>query len=142
MELRFLEVPGVIQKKLALLVQKVSLLEDRMKEVTFEQYAEDWVIRAMAERMIQVCVEIIIDIAERIISLENLGPVEGAAQSMEKLVGLGILPNAEPYTAMVRLRNLIVHEYDGIRPEILYPLLKNNLGDFLHFRNAIDRANA
>ena len=133
---------GVIQKKLSLLVDKVTLLQNRMQDITYQQYCDDWVIRAMAERMIQVCVEIVIDVAERILSLENLGPVEGAAQSIEKLVTLGILPNAEPYTAMVRLRNLIVHEYDTIRPEILYPLLKDHLGDFLEFRNAIDRANA
>ena len=40
----------------------------------------------MVERVLQVMVEIVIDIAERIIALKNAGPVESSAQAIKKLV--------------------------------------------------------
>jgi uncharacterized protein YutE (UPF0331/DUF86 family) len=131
---------GVIQRKLALLDDQVSKLRQHTCEIAWEQFKDDWVIRSMCERALQVAVEIMIDIAERIIALELAGPVAGAAQAMEKLADLGVIKSPEPYRSMVRFRNLIVHEYEEIKPELLFDLVRNRLDDFSRFRGEIDRA--
>jgi uncharacterized protein YutE (UPF0331/DUF86 family) len=41
---------------------------------------------------------------------------------------------------MVRMRNLIVHGYDVVDPEILFDAATKRLGDFRRFRDEIDRS--
>ena len=130
---------GVIQRKLALLDQQVMRLEESLRDVPFHQFEESWVLRSMAERALQVAAEIIIDIAERILSIENGGPVATATEAVEALVRLRVLTSAQPFANIVRFRNLIVHQYEQIDPAILYDLAKNRLGDFRAFRTEIDR---
>jgi len=88
---------------------------------------------------LQVSVEIMIDIAERIIALEHSGPVSGAVEGVKRLVDLGVIADDTPYVDIVRFRNLIVHEYEKIDPEILYTLVTTRLGDFRKFRDELDR---
>lgn len=129
---------GVVQRKLALLNTQVLKLEESLKEVSFSEFEESWVLRSMAERALQVAVEILMDIAERILAAEKAGPVATAAEAMESLVRLGVLRSAKPYVEMTRFRNLIVHQYEEIDPVILFDLATKRLGDFRTFRDELD----
>ncbi len=131
---------GVIQRKLALLDDQIQKLKHHTKGLSFDEFKADWVIRSMSERAIQVCAEIIIDIAERIIAIEHAGPVASAAEAIEKLKVLDIISSAEPYMSMVRFRNLIVHQYEIIDPEILFEMITKHLDDFIGFKDEIDIA--
>ena len=130
---------GVVQRKFALLDKYLLQLQRELKGVDFDVFRNDWVQQRMTERALQVMVEIVIDIAERIIAVQNAGPAASATEAIEKLVELGVLKSAKPYINMVRFRNLIVHQYEEIDPEILYNLARNQLEDFRQFRNEIDR---
>lgn len=131
---------GVIQRKLALLNNQVLMLEESLRDVSYGAFEESWVLRSATERALQVAAEIMIDVAERIIALEKSGPVASASEGMESLVRLNVLKSAQPYVDIVRFRNLIVHQYEGIDPAILFDLAKNRLGDFKRFRDEIDAA--
>lgn len=130
---------GVIERKLSLLDDQVVKLSGALRGVAYEVFKDDWILRSMAERALQVAVEIVIDIAERIIAIRDAGPVAGATQAMSKLVALGVLEDEKPYIDMVRFRNLIVHEYEAINPEILYELATGRLSDFRKFRDELDK---
>ncbi len=131
---------GVIQRKLALLDDHVWKLKHHTRGLSFEAFESDWPARLMAERAVQVAGEIMIDIAERIIALEGAGPVATAAEAIEKLQTLGVIASVEPYRSIVRLRNLIVHEYETVDPKLLYSVITTRLDDVLRFRDEIDRA--
>ncbi|MBN1942450.1 MAG: DUF86 domain-containing protein [Phycisphaerae bacterium] len=131
---------GVIQRKFALLDKQVLELSAHLKDVTFASFKDDWALRCMAERALQVMVEIVIDIAERIIALEGAGPSATTAEAIEKLVDLKILQSTQPYVEMVRFRNLIVHQYEEIDPAIVFDIARNKLDHFRQFRNEIDAA--
>lgn len=130
---------GIIQRKLTLLDEQVGRIKKSLEGVEYGTFKDDWVLRSMAERALQVAVEIMIDIAERIIALEGAGPAAGASEAMKKLVSLGVLAGEKPYADMVRFRNLIVHEYEKIDPEILFNLATERLDDFRKFRDELDR---
>ena len=130
---------GVIQRKLALLDTQIQNLKKHMRGVKRDVFVDDWMLRSMAERALQVAVEIVIDIAERILALNGAGPAASASESIKKLVDIGILGSGNPYVEMVRFRNLIVHEYEEIDPTLLYRLITEKLGDFALFRSEIDR---
>ena len=40
---------------------------------------------------------------------------------------------------MVRFRNLIVHQYEEVDPEIVFDIAKNKLESFRQFRDEIDQ---
>ena len=130
---------GVIQRKLTLLDKQVRQLKKSLKEISYSNFAESWEKRSMTERALQVSVEIIIDVAERIIAIEGAGPVASAAEAIETLVHLNIIKSASPYVDMVRFRNLIVHQYEEIDPAILFELATKRLDDFRKFRDEIDQ---
>lgn len=130
---------GVIQRKLALLDDQVQRLKRHTAGLSLQDFESDWVIRSMSERALQVAAEIMIDIAERIIAIEDAGPVASAVQAIRKLSELGVISSAETYSSIVRFRNLIVHEYEEIDPTILYTIVTTRLEDFHAFRDEIDR---
>ncbi len=131
---------GIVQRKLALLDQHRQRLEQYLAGVTLEDFAQDWSKRWMAERALQLMVEIVIDVAERIVALENAGPCATAVELIDTLVRLDVLKSAEPYRGMVRFRNLIVHRYESIDPAVVFDICSHHLGGFVTFRDEIDAA--
>jgi len=132
---------GVIQRKLALLDKQVVELREMLSDISYGDFEESWLYRSATERALQVACEILIDVAERIISLQQAGPVATAAEAMERLVSLHVISDAEPFRNMVRFRNFIVHQYEAIDPEILFSLATKRLDDFHLFRDQIDHWN-
>ncbi|MCK4960392.1 MAG: DUF86 domain-containing protein [Planctomycetes bacterium] len=133
-----MECNGVIQRKFALLDKHLLHLQSEFKDVDFESFKSDWVIQRMTERVLQVMIEIVVDIAERIIALNSAGPAATAVEAMEKLVELGVIKSAQDYTDMVRFRNLIVHQYEEIDPAILFGIVNKKLDTFRQFRKEVD----
>ena len=131
---------GVIQRKFSLLDKHLLQLQHHLKDVDFSSFKDDYALRCMAERALQVMVEIVIDIAERIIAIENAGPVATAAEAIDRLVDLNVIKSSQPYIDMVRFRNLIVHQYEEVDPEIVFNIAANKTDAFRQFRNEIDRS--
>jgi uncharacterized protein YutE (UPF0331/DUF86 family) len=128
---------GVIQRKLSLLNKQLLKLEEYLKGIDYSEFSGSWAHRALSERALQVSVEIVIDVAERIISLEGKGPVSTASEAIECLVSMKILKSAKPYVDMVRFRNVIVHQYEEVDPSIVYALATTKLSDFRKFIDEI-----
>ncbi|MFA5864349.1 MAG: DUF86 domain-containing protein [Phycisphaerae bacterium] len=130
---------GVVQRKFALLDKHLLELQKHLEGVEAGEFKNNWVLRCMSERSLQVMTEIVIDIAERILALRGAGPAATACEALEKLVRLGAVQSADPYIPLVRFRNLIVHRYEEIDPEIVYNIAKNKLDLFRQFRHEVDR---
>lgn len=130
---------GVVQRKLTLLDEYVSRLERYLNGVTFDTFKADDLLQSGTERVLQVAIEIVIDIAERLIAIRGAGLVASASAAIDRLVTLGILKSSDPYSEMVLFRNRIVHEYETTDPEILYSIAKGHTSDFRRFRDEIDR---
>ncbi len=129
---------GVVQRKLTLLSKQISQIKETFSDINFAEFEKDWLKRSAAERALQVAVEIVIDTAERIISIEGAGPVATSAEAIERLVELKVLKSKEPYVNMVRFRNLIVHQYEEIDPAILFDLITKRMDDFSKFIREVD----
>lgn len=128
---------GVITRKLDLIAQRVSKLRSRAP-LTCEEIEKDYFLRSGVERTLQVCVETMIDIANRLIFIEGRPPSTESFGSLEQLQDLQILQNAESYRKMVKFRNLIVHRYEQIEAEILVTIVNRHLDDFDRFTKEIE----
>ncbi len=134
-----MQLNGIVQRKLALLDENVIRLQSYLCATTLDQFKQDDMKQAAVERVLQVAVEIVIDIAERIIALKGAGPAATSVEAIERLVALGVLPTPEPFAEMVLFRNRIVHGYTDINPEMVYLIATTRQEDFRKFRDAIDR---
>jgi len=127
------------------LISKLAIIEEYLKKlqgyfpVSLEQFSSDWGLQKIVERSLQVMIEVMIDIAERIVAQKGILPQKTAADTLKKLRELSIIQNDEAYIKMVRFRNLVVHQYDSIDMGILYSIVQNNLEDFRMFIDEIKK---
>jgi uncharacterized protein YutE (UPF0331/DUF86 family) len=124
---------GVILQKLQSLDE--TLLELRsLGQISTAQLNNDWRTRRAVERDLQVLVEIVIDICQRLISLAGQTPAVTGVDAIERCIQLGALSDDEMYRQMVRFRNYIVHRYEQVDVTILTEVVNNHLADFDQFR--------
>ncbi len=126
----------IIQNKLARIEEYLT----KLQEITpgkFKEYEKDWKTQMIAERGLQILVEIIIDVANRLIAIRNWGPTISSADSIRLLALKRVISSEEPYLKIIKFRNFIVHDYDNVDNAIVYSILTRNLGDIRRFRDEV-----
>ena len=131
-----------------LILRKLAEFEEYQKQVneyaqvTADQYSKDWRTQRIIERTLQMMIEIGADIAGHIISDKGYRVPTTYADTFRVLYENDIL-NKELFEAMEKMakfRNIIVHHYDKVDTEIVIGILRNDLGDFVSFKDAILKA--
>ena len=130
---------GIVESKLRFIEQVVEDLES-WSFPDLQSFAADTMLRRAAERSLQLAVESMIDVAERILAARHLAPADASARNFRRLQEMGIVQDAERYAEMVRFRNFIVHRYEQIDPDIVYGIVKGRLGRFRDFVDEVRRA--
>ena len=127
---------GVVQNKLA----RIEAYLTKLQEITpaeFRDFEKDWKTQMIAERGLQILIEIIIDVANRLIAINNWGPTTSSADSIRLLVLKKVISSEEPYLKMIKFRNFIVHDYDRVDNVVVYSILTENLDDIRRFREEV-----
>ncbi len=127
---------GIVQQKLQTLDEVLGELHS-LGQLKTEQLRSDWRTRRAVERDLQVLVEIMIDVCQRLISLAAKTPATTARDAIERCVQMGALSAYEPYHRMVQFRNFIVHNYEQVDDAILVSIINRRLSDFERFRDEI-----
>jgi len=91
---------GVIVAKLAIIEEYLKKLQEYFP-VSLEQFKSDWGLQKIVERSLQVMIEVMTDIAERIIAQKGITPQKKAADTLKKLKELGIIQGDDAYIRMV-----------------------------------------
>ncbi|MCW5211634.1 DUF86 domain-containing protein [Desulfobulbus sp. TB] len=129
---------GVITRKLEVLEETLHELES-LGKVTLDTLQNDWLVRRAVERDLQILVEVVIDVCHRLISGAGTAPASSAIEAVKKCVRLGVLSSEEPFRQMVQFRDLIVHRYERVEPEILVGVMNKHLQDFRLFQKEVLR---
>ena len=127
-----MKVNGVILRKIEVIEETLRELRN-LDDLSTETLDRDFFLKKGVERAIQVCVEAVIDIAHRIVSLEGKPPCTTSGKALEAIASLGVIVSAETYRPMVQFRNVVVHRYEIIDDEILVQIVKQHLDDFDEF---------
>lgn len=125
---------GTIEAKLRVIEEKLEEIES-WKISSLRQLNENSMLRNATERALQVAVEAIIDVCERIMAVEKMDAGKNAASCLERLISEGIISNEPEYVNMIRFRNFIVHRYEKIDTGIIFTIVSQKL---YVFRNFID----
>jgi uncharacterized protein YutE (UPF0331/DUF86 family) len=95
--------------------------------------------RRSCERLLQLCIECVIDICRILVSGFRLGLPADENDLFEKLNKNGIV--SFPMTRLLRqmrgFRNILVHEYASVDDELVFRYVKTRLGDFEKIRKEV-----
>ena len=97
------------------------------------QLTADWRTRRAVERGLQVAVEAMMDVCQRLLSVQGLTPAATGQEAVARCTDIGALSSAMPYRRMVQFRNFIVHRYEQVDPAILVDILSRRLDAFDRF---------
>jgi uncharacterized protein YutE (UPF0331/DUF86 family) len=127
---------GVIGQKLQSL-DEILIELGSLGQIKAEQLNDDWRTRRAIERNLQILIEIVVDVCQRIISLEGQSPATTSNDAIERCIQLGVLSEDNIYRQMVRFRNFIVHRYEHIDIDVLVNMVNERLPDFKKFRDEV-----
>jgi len=122
----------LIQKKLAFIETCLSELRSLARA---DRIASDVKERRFVEHTLQICIQAVQDIASHIVSDERLGEPSGNAALFTLLVQAGWITEqtARYLRSAVGFRNVLVHGYTVVNPDIVREVLEKHLGDIEQF---------
>ncbi len=128
----------LVGRKLAQIDTYLKQIEDFTK-ISLSQYKNNWKSQRIVERTLHILIEVCIDIANHIVSDQDMRLPTGYADTFRvlmenKVIGKKLCENLE---RMAKFRNIIVHQYETIEPTIVVSILHNNLKDFEKYQKAI-----
>lgn len=87
---------AVIQNKLSRIEEYLTKLES-VTPAELIAYEKEWKTQMIAERGLQLLIEIMIDVANRLIAVKNWGPTTSSADSIRLLALKKVISSEEPY---------------------------------------------
>ena len=128
----------LIGRKLAQIDTYLKQIGDFSK-ISLNQYKINWKTQRIVERTLHILIEACVDIANHIISDQEMRLPTGYADTFEvlmenKVIGENLCRTLEK---MARFRNVVVHQYETIDPTIVVSILHRNLPDFEKYKKAI-----
>ena len=101
-------------------------------DITWEIYRTDKRKRRFVERTLHIMIEACIDIAQHIISDEQLREPANYRDTFVVLAENDILDTSDltRFENMASFRNLLVHYYERLDDEVVFGIFKRNLSDF------------
>jgi len=128
-----------IRRKIAYIHQQVSSIKNIIATYSRQDIIEDSLKLSAIKYLLQTSIEAMIDIAYHITAKKFNYPPCDARDAFKMLNTKGIIPSSDfvTYSAMIGLRNRLVHGYDDVSPEVLYDIITRQLDDFEKFISSI-----
>ncbi len=127
-----MNINGIVERKLRLLEQKLSEINEwNIRD--YQKFKKSSLKINAVERALTVCVEIMIDVSERILAIKKIAPKNTSIENFQELEKIQAIKSFSKYADMIRFRNFVVHRYESIDTEILFNIITNKLSDFRSF---------
>ena len=131
-----MEINGVIERKLRLLEQRLTEIQEWNITDYSDFKASSLKINAV-ERALTVCVEIMIDVSERILAIQKLSPRNTSIENFQALEKIKAIQLYDRYADMIRFRNFVVYRYENIDTQILFTIITKKINGFSAFVDEI-----
>ena len=127
-----------IISKLQKLDEYIKYLKE-VQKINKNQFVEDYHFFGLAERYLQLSIEILLDVGKLLIVIKGLKRPEENQEIFSALCDEKIISEklADNLMGIANFRNILVHDYEKIDREIVYEKLRNNLDDFENFKKEI-----
>jgi len=127
-----------LKEKLAYSKKYIERLR-RIIEISEKIFLDDFSLQLESERIFEVISQIMLDICTHIIAHSSETPPSSYSDCMNKLVDVGVMKEDESnnFINIIKMRNLLVHQYGIINLEMLFASLKMLDSDFVKFKEII-----
>ena len=127
-----------IISKLQKLDEYIKYLKE-VQKINKNQFVEDYHFFGLAERYLQLSIEILLDVGKLLIVIKGLKRPEENQEIFSALRDEKIISEklADNLIGVANFRNILVHDYEKIDREIVYEKLRNNPDDFENFKKEI-----
>lgn len=136
---------GTLARRLSIIERNVGKLKNLKVKITYENFLADDETQAVVERRLHVCLEALIDLGLRIVSVLGLEKPERYRDLPNILVRSKIIPSNEcqVFERMISFRNVLVHLYAELNSSMVYEALTkvddiekmaSYIADFIHKR--------
>lgn len=132
---------AVVERLLVQLEEYFRDLEEARSQYSLADFKKNKIIRRYTERTLQVAIEACLDLASHIISYEGFREPLDNKDCFQVLLESGIIPADlnERLKKMAQFRNVVVHDYIKVNPEIVYAIVQKNIPDIVAFSQIIER---
>jgi len=131
---------AVIERLLVQLEEYLRDLDEIKAKYSLEDFKGNKVTRRYTERTLQIAIEACLDLASHIISYQGFREPQDNKDCFQVLLENKIIPAglAENLKKMAQFRNVVVHDYIRINPEIVYAIVQKNIPDIVSFAQIIE----
>lgn len=107
---------------------------------SLEDFRDNKIIRRYTERTLQIAIEASLDLASHIISCHGFREPQDNKDCFQVLLENKLLSTdlAESLKRMAQFRNVVVHDYIRINPEIVYTIVQENISDIVSFAQIVE----
>jgi uncharacterized protein YutE (UPF0331/DUF86 family) len=104
-----------------------------------EAYLTDPFVQDVVERNLQVASQIILDVCTHLIADQGWESPDTYEDAIVTLARRSVLPNrlAEGLRGMAGFRNILVHEYLEVDPQIVYAVATDHLDEYKEFARCV-----
>ncbi|MBI4265753.1 MAG: DUF86 domain-containing protein [Acidobacteria bacterium] len=109
------------------------------REIDLDRYRRDWTTQRIVERTLHLAIEACMDVADHVVADRRLRVPETGGAAFEILGEADILPDelGRSLARMVGFRNILVHDYARLDPEIVLRVVRTDVQDLERFRQAV-----
>ncbi|MBS3949255.1 MAG: DUF86 domain-containing protein [Peptococcaceae bacterium] len=131
---------AVVTRLLVQLEEYLRDLDEVKLRYSLQDYKENKIIRRYTERTLQVAIEACLDLASHIISYSGFREPLDNKDCFQVLLENKLIPVelAEILKRMAQFRNVVVHDYIRINPEIVYSIVQENIPDIVSFAQMVE----
>lgn len=131
---------AVIERILVQLEEYLRDLDEIKSKYKLIDYKDNKIIRRYTERTLQIAVEACLDLASHIISYTGFREPVDNKDCFQVLLENGIIsPDlAASLKRMAQFRNVVVHNYIRINPEIVFSIVQKNKSDIVAFAKNVE----
>jgi uncharacterized protein YutE (UPF0331/DUF86 family) len=128
----------IILSKLTRLDEYVSYLKE-LKRYTRTQFIQDYRIHGLAERYLQLSIEVTIDVSRLLLICFELERPENNHEAFELLYKNKLISKKlfEKIRNVAGFRNILVHDYMKIDHAIVYRALQDGIKNFEEFKKTV-----
>lgn len=131
----------LLTKRLVQLKEYLNDLEEvkNKKDFNIQMLKEDKVINRYVERTLHLAIESSLDIANHIIADERFREPKSNRDIFEVLFENKLISKekATNLQKMAQFRNILVHDYLKVKPEVIFDILNNDLNDLYYLLETI-----
>jgi uncharacterized protein YutE (UPF0331/DUF86 family) len=129
-----------LARKLDYLRQQLETLEP-YRALPKEDLLANLERRFAVERMLELSIQSVIDVSRLLVALEDWRPLRDERDALLLLAERKIIPDelAECLLKAKGFRNVLVHDYVAIDPELLLAHLREDMGDLWSFAKHLAR---